>query len=173
MRFLLTENKVKIPKHFKRLLLNAETIHGKRFQESMVFITKDIILFYELEKSLNGNYSVVFYCYYFFEPNIYNKYHRKTLNKVYDNLTGKRGLIGSRFLEHVFISNLRGHFVTDHNCEMLYLSCCSTKSYTLSQIKKMKKEKTYDDILSLMQDEILKFTLESKDKFINKLFDYN
>lgn len=167
MRFVLVEKNIKLNKRFVTLLDNARALYKK--QDFVYFLNNELILFYNFEKSLNGNNNLNFFCYYFFDDSIFTNFEKELLNMSYERLLRKNKIVYfDKSNIKPTISSIRWYIENENNMEMLYLSTFSNKPFSEKEISKIKNEEM-NLIMEKMSKDIIEYTYKMSKDYVRIL----
>jgi len=160
MKFLLIEKNIKIKKSFQKLLDNSYRIYNNSKNEEIVFKTKELLLFREINlQKTKKAYNVSYYCYIFFDVSKPMFSSKKNVDYSYDllkNLENNYFIVSNK----PFISNLRTDYDELDNLCMMYIGVVVN-----DLVEESKFEKSTLDIQNKLEYNILKYANKVKKDF--------
>jgi hypothetical protein len=153
MKLLLIEKEVKIHSDFQKLLNNSIRIYGESKSEKVTIITKDIIVFQDINFNKNRReYNLDYNCYVFLDVSKWIYSDKDVVSAHYFKLFNNNNAYRSWNKPSPFLSNFRTDYDKFNNISLMFLSFSYSDMFFEYHFKKNSK-----DICHKMENKLISY----------------
>lgn len=170
MKLLLIERKVRIHSDFQKLLDNSIRIYGESKNEKITILTKNVIVFQDVNfNEKRGEYNIDYHCYVFLDASkgIYS--NKDVVNAHYLKLLNNNNAYRSWAKPSPFLNNFRTDYDKFNNISLMFLSFSYSDMFFEQHFKK-----NSEDVYHKMEYELMSYakdvTLQLNESLIEQHF---